>query len=123
VYHQAITAAAREGADAIMVSGAPDAFENRVLITDLIGQVHMPAIYSEREFADAGGLMAFEADFIELCERSAHDIDAILRGMKPVDIPYYQATKFELVINQKTARSLGLTIPPSLLASAEEVIE
>jgi putative tryptophan/tyrosine transport system substrate-binding protein len=123
VYHQAITAAAREGADAIMVSGAPDALENRVLITDLIGQAQMPAIYEEREFVEVGGLMAYQADFIELCQRSAHDIDAILLGVKPADIPYYQATKFNLTINLKTAKALGLAVSQLLLAQADEVIE
>jgi putative ABC transport system substrate-binding protein len=123
VYRQAITAAAREGADAIMVSGAPDAFENRVLITDLIGQARMPAIYAEREFVEVGGLMAFTADFIELSERSARDIDAILRGRKPADIPYYQATKYDLTINLKAAEALSLTVSQLLLARADEVIQ
>ena len=123
VYKQVIDAAAREGADAIMVSGAPEVFENRVLVTDLLGRARMPAIYEEREFAEVGGLMAYEADFIELCQRSAHDIDAILLGAKPADIPYYQATKFDLTINLKTARALGLAVSQLLLTQANDVIE
>ena len=101
----------------------PDAFENRVLITDLIGQARMPAIYVEREFVEVGGLMAFMADFVELCERSAQDVDAILRGRKPADIPYYQATKYALTINLKTAEALSLTVSQLLLAQADEVIQ
>jgi putative ABC transport system substrate-binding protein len=83
----------------------------------------MSAIYEEREFVEVGGLMAYEADFIEMCQRSAHDIGAILLGVKPADIPYYQATKFDLTINLKTARALGLAVSQLLLARANEVIE
>jgi putative ABC transport system substrate-binding protein len=122
-YREAIAAAARAGADAIMVTDTPDAFENRVSITDLIGRMGLPAIYAIREFVGIGGLLAYGVDFVELSKRAADDIDAILRGNKPGDIPFYQATKFDLSVNLKTAKALGLTVPQLLLAQADKVIE
>jgi putative ABC transport system substrate-binding protein len=122
-YRNAIADAVRAGADAIMVTSNPDAFENRVLITDLIGQARRPAVYAEHEFAEAGGLMAYGADFLELSQRVADDIDTILRGTKPGDIPFFGGQRFKLWINLKTARALGLTVPQGLLAGADEVIE
>ncbi|HEV2334641.1 MAG TPA: ABC transporter substrate binding protein [Stellaceae bacterium] len=122
-YRNAISDAVRAGADAIMVTSNPDAFENRVLITGLIGQARRPAVYAEYEFAEAGGLMAYGADFLELSRRAAGDIDAILRGTKPGDIPFFGGQRFKLTINLKTAKALGLTVPQSLLALANEVIE
>jgi len=76
-----------------------------------------------RDYVEAGGLMAYEADFGETGRRMADDVHEILNGANPGDIPIYQATKFEFVINLKTAKALGLTLPPSILARAEEVIE
>ena len=83
----------------------------------------MPAIYPFRDYVDAGGLMAYEIDFGEAARRMADDVHEILNGAKPGDIPIYQSTKFEFLINLKAGKSLGLTIPPSLLARADEVIE
>ena len=83
----------------------------------------MPAIYGYREYVEAGGLMAYGADLGELGRRMADDVHQILNGTKPGDIPIYQATKFTFVINLKTAKALGLSIPPALLAFADEVIE
>jgi putative ABC transport system substrate-binding protein len=88
-YRGAIGAAVREGADAMMVSDSPDAFDYRVLLTDFIAQARLPAIYGEREFVEAGGLMAYEGDFIELCRRAVQDVDAILRGASAGSIPYF----------------------------------
>ena len=122
-YRRAIAAAARDGADAVAVAGNPDAFHNRVLIADLIGRARLPAIYEEREFVEVGGLMAYEADFLELTRHSAQDIDAILRGATPGDIPFYQGTKFDLTINLKTAKALGLTVSQVLLAQTNKTIE
>jgi putative ABC transport system substrate-binding protein len=82
-----------------------------------------PAMYSPREHLEAGGLMSYGANFADLYRRSADFVDKILRGAKPGDIPIEQPTKFDLVINVTTAKALGLTIPPSLLARADEVIE
>jgi putative ABC transport system substrate-binding protein len=117
-YRSAVAQASREGADAIMISDSPDVMRNRALIPNLIGAAKLPAIYPF-----AGGLMAYAFDLAELNKRAANDIDAILRGADPGDIPFYQASKFELSINLKTAKSLGLTVPATLLASTENVIE
>ena len=122
-YREGVAQAARDGANAIMVGDNPDTLENRVLIVDLIEAAKIPTIYPLPEFVDAGGLIAYSFDLVELNKRAANDIAAILRGANPSDIPYYQASKFELSINLKTAKSLGLTVPPTLLASADEVIE
>jgi putative ABC transport system substrate-binding protein len=122
-YRKAIADAILEGADAIMVTSNPDAFDNRVLITDLIGQARLPAMYTIREFVQVGGLMAYGADFPELSRRVADDIDVILRGAKPGDIPFFGGQRFNLSINLKIAKVLGLTFSPLLLAQADEVID
>jgi putative tryptophan/tyrosine transport system substrate-binding protein len=83
----------------------------------------LPTIYAFSESVEAGGLMAYSFDLIELYKRVANNIDAILRGAQPGDIPFYQVTKFELSLNLKTAKQLGLSIPPALAASADKVIE
>jgi putative tryptophan/tyrosine transport system substrate-binding protein len=122
-YRTAITKAKNEGANAIMVGDNPDTMTNRVLIADLIGQAGWPAIYPFVEFVDAGGLMAYSFDLVELFERAADDIHAILGGASPADIPFYQASKFELSLNLKTAKALSLSVPPTLLAAADKVVE
>jgi putative ABC transport system substrate-binding protein len=83
----------------------------------------LPAIYPFFELVESGGLMAYSFDLAELNKQVANDIDAILRGANPAEIPFYQATKFEMSINLKTAKTLGLTVPATLLASADKVIE
>jgi putative tryptophan/tyrosine transport system substrate-binding protein len=122
-YRQAIATAVGDGADAIMVAENPETVASRVVITEAITAARLPAMYALREFADAGGLMAYTPSLAELNQRAASDVDAILRGTKPGDIPFYQGTKFELIINRKTATTLGLTVPPLLLVQASEVIE
>ena len=89
----------------------------------MIGAAKLPAIYPFFELVEADGLMAYSFDLVELNQRVANDIDAILRGANPTEIPFYQATKFELSINLKTAKVLGLNVPATLLASANKVIE
>jgi putative ABC transport system substrate-binding protein len=106
-----------------MIGDTPDAMTNHSLIANLIGAAKLPAMYPFSEFVDAGGLIAYSFDLVELNKRVANDIDAILRGANPGEIPYYQASKFELSINLKTAKALGLTVPATLLAGADKVIE
>ena len=122
-YRSAIAQALREGADAIMIGDAPDVVRYRSPILELIGAARLPAIYPFFELVEAGGLMAYAFDLVELNKRVANDIDAILRGANAGEIPFYQATKFELSINLKTAKVLGLNAPATLLASADKVIE
>jgi putative ABC transport system substrate-binding protein len=99
-------------------------FTNQVRqIAELAAKLRLPAIYGTREYTEAGGLIAYGANRLELERRAATYVDKILKGAKPADLPVEQPTKFELVINLKTAKALGLTIPPSLLARAEEVIQ
>jgi putative ABC transport system substrate-binding protein len=97
--------------------------DQRRRIVDLAARSRLPAIYPWREPVDAGGLMAYGASTLDVLRRAAVYVDKILKGAKPGDLPVEQPTKFELVINVKTAKALGLTIPPSVLAHAEQVLE
>jgi putative ABC transport system substrate-binding protein len=92
-------------------------------IVQLAAKQRLPAIYYSRGYVDIGGLMAYGADRAEMARQSANDVHQILDGIKPGEIPIYQPTKFELVMNLRTAKALGLTLPQSLLAFADEVIE
>jgi len=122
-YRTAIESISRDGANAVMVVDSPELFQNGTLIAKVLGDAKLPAIFTNPDHVEAGGLMAYSFDLIEVYKRVANDIDAILRGAKPGDIPIYQVTKFELSINLKTAKQLGLSVPPALAASANEVIE
>ncbi|MFK4650580.1 putative ABC transport system substrate-binding protein [Bradyrhizobium japonicum] len=122
-YRAAIESISRDGANAVMVLPSPETFQNSTLIAELLSDVKLPTIFSFTESVEAGGLMAYSFDLIELNKRVANNIDAILRGAKPGDIPIYQVTKFELSINIKTAKQLGLSVPPALVAIADTVIE
>jgi len=86
-------------------------------------RARLPTMYSSRNYAEGGGLMSYSADFAAIYRRAATYVDKILRGAKPADLPVEQPTKYELVINLKTARALGLTIPQSVLARADQIIE
>jgi putative tryptophan/tyrosine transport system substrate-binding protein len=122
-YREAISQAVREGADAIMVIDSPETLRNVAIISALIGAAKLPAIYAFPESVEAGGLMAYSYDLGELLARAASDIDAILRGSKAGDIPFYQASKFGLSINLRAAKALGLAVPATLLARADKVVE
>jgi putative ABC transport system substrate-binding protein len=112
---------ARAGALTVLPSGM---FNNeRRRVVDLATKDRLPAVYSWREFVDAGGLMSYGVDLADLWRRAATYVDKILKGAKPADLPVEQPTKFEFVINLKTAKALGLTIPPSVLGRADQIIQ
>jgi len=96
--------------------------ERRRLV-DLAAKNRLPTVYAWREYVDAGGLMAYGPNLADLFRRAATYVDKILKGAKPADLPVEQPTKFELIINLKTAKALGLTIPPSVLLRADEIIQ
>ena len=98
-------------------------FTERRRLVDLAAKNRLPAVYERRDFVDAGGLMAYGPNFADLFRRAATYVDKILKGAKPADLPVEQPTKFELVINLKTAKALGLTIPQSVLGRADEVTQ
>jgi putative ABC transport system substrate-binding protein len=111
------------GSDALYVVSDPLVNTNRVRINTLAVAARLPTMHGFREFVEAGGLMSYAANFPDLFRRAADYVDKILRGAKPGEIPVEQATKFDLVVNLTTAKALGLTIPESFLARADEVIE
>jgi putative tryptophan/tyrosine transport system substrate-binding protein len=119
----AFDAASRQQADALMVGIDALTQANRKLIAELALKHRIPTIYVSKEFIEAGGLIAYGPSYLDLYRRAASYIDKILKGEKPGDLPIEQPTKFELIINLKTATALGLSVPPMLLARADEVIE
>jgi putative ABC transport system substrate-binding protein len=119
----AITTLGREPGGGLVVM--PDVFTtgHRATIISLAARNHVPAVYFERVFSRDSGLLSYAPDFADIFRRSAAYVDRILRGAKPGDLPVQFPTKFELVVNLKTAKALGLTIPETLLATADEVIQ
>jgi putative tryptophan/tyrosine transport system substrate-binding protein len=113
---------AKDGVDGLLVVDAGEHITNRQLIVDLAVKHRLPAIYPYSEFVDAGGLLSYGVDLGDVARRLADITDQVLRGAKPGDIPFYQPTKFELVLNRTTAKSLGLEFPATLVAIADEVI-
>lgn len=113
----------RERPEALLVIEDPVMFHRRTLIVEFAAKERVPAIYALREFAEAGGLMTYGVDLTDIFRRGAAHVDKVLKGAKPADLPVQQPTKFELIINLKTAKMLGLIIPPSLLLRANQVIE
>jgi putative ABC transport system substrate-binding protein len=109
--------------DAVLVSGEGDLYAHRKLIVELAEKNRLPVMCPYRDYVEAGGLMAYAVDLAELLRRMADNVHQILKGAKPGDIPIYQPTKFELLINLRTAKALGLILPPTLLARAAEIIE
>jgi putative tryptophan/tyrosine transport system substrate-binding protein len=106
-------------AQALLISAAPENDAQRRLIVDLADQARLRAIYPFRDYVGLGGLMAYSVDITDLFRRMAGYTDLIFKGANPGEMPIYQATKFELVINLKTARALGLTVPPTPLARGD----
>jgi putative tryptophan/tyrosine transport system substrate-binding protein len=119
----AFAAARAQQADALLALSDPVLGNKLAQLAELAAKHRLPAIYVRREFAEAGGLLAYGPSFPDNYRRAATYVDKILKGAKPADLPVEQPTKVELVINLKTAKALGLTIPPSLLARADQVIE
>jgi len=119
----AFSAMTKERAGGVLVINSSMFYAERTRIAELAARSRLPAIYGVKEFSEAGGLMAYGIDTHESFRRAAGYVDKILKGAKPADLPVEQATKFEFVINLKTAKALGLMIPPSLLGRADEVIQ
>jgi putative tryptophan/tyrosine transport system substrate-binding protein len=119
----AFEAARQQRPDALITVEDPLTVNHRQRVADFTAGQQLPSLHGVREFAAAGGLMSYGASLADLIRRAAGYVDKILRGAKPADLPVQQPSKFEFVINLKTAKALGLEIPPSVLARADEVIE
>ncbi len=115
-------AASKARAEAILIGTSRVLFSNRKQVAGLAAKYRLPAIYIEQEFVDVGGLMSYATSIGDLYRRTAIYVDKILKGAKPADLPVEQPTRFELVINLKAAKQIGLTIPPNVLARADKVI-
>jgi putative ABC transport system substrate-binding protein len=122
-YADAFAVIARQRPDALLVTDSPPAYAHRHLIVEFAVKNRLPGMYPWREPVEAGGLMSYGVSISDLFRRAAGYVDKILKGAKPADLPIEQPTKFELVINLKTAKALGLTIPQSVLIRADEVIQ
>jgi putative tryptophan/tyrosine transport system substrate-binding protein len=120
---RAITAFAQSANGGLIVTASAWAAAHRELIGELAARYKLPAVYYEREYVDAGGLISYGSNFLDQCRRAAGYVDRILKGEKPADLPVQAPTKYELVINLKAAKALGLTFPQSILARADNVIE
>jgi putative ABC transport system substrate-binding protein len=118
----AFRTATKGHAEAVIVLPSPIIFGLRTQIGNLALKSRLPVMYFRREFVEAGGLMSYSTSFTDLSRRSATYVDKILKGAKPADLPVEQPTNFEFVINLKTAKQIGLTIPPNVLARADRVI-
>jgi len=119
----AFEAIAKEKVDVIVTDPDPLLVAHREEIVDFAARTRTPAIYAFRDYVASGALMSYDANLFEIWRQAAQYVDRIAKGTKPGDLPIQQRTKFELIINLKTARKLGLDIPPTLLARADEVIE
>jgi putative ABC transport system substrate-binding protein len=120
---RAITAFARSSNGGLIVTGSPLTLVHRDLIITLAARHRLPAVYPFRYFATSGGLISYGPDTVDQYRRAAGYVDRILKGEKPTDLPVQAPTRYELVINLKTARALGLELPSTVLARADEVIE
>jgi putative ABC transport system substrate-binding protein len=122
-FDRAFSAIVADRAGGVLVATSSMFLGHRRQLADLALKHRLPTMFAFREYAEAGGLMAYGPSYTELFQRAAGYVGKILKGAKPADLPVEQPTKFELVINMKTAKALGLTIPPSVLARVDEVIE
>ena len=122
-YERVFTLVVRDRVDAVAVNDHPANYVHRRLIADLAVRGRLPVIAAIRDFPEAGGLMAYAADTLAIFRGMAQYVERILKGARPADLPFQEPTRYELVINLQTAKALGLTIPPSLLARADQVIE
>ena len=122
-YQRVFNAMEQDRVDALVVADQPENFTYRRLLVELAAKYRIPAIYPFREHAELGGLMSYSADLSDILRRIANQIAEVLKGVGPAEIPIYQPTKFQLIINLKTAKALGLEMPPTLLARADEIIE
>jgi putative ABC transport system substrate-binding protein len=121
-FEKVLAALRKEHPDGLYVASGPLTSKNGKRIAEFALKSRLPAVYSDRGYIEAGGLMYYGADFADIYRRVAYLVDKILKGAKPADLPMEQTTKFEFVINQKTAKQIGLTIPPELLARATKII-
>jgi putative ABC transport system substrate-binding protein len=119
----AFRAASQEHADAVLVLGSPVLNSQRKQVVELAVKNRVPAIYARREAVEDGGLMSYGVSIADLSRRAATYVDKILKGAKPADLPVEQPTKFELIINLKTAKQIGVTVPQNVLARADKVIK
>ena len=119
----AFAAATKLRADAVLVLNSPSLNSQRARTTELAVKSRLPAIYWATEFVETGGLMTYGVNFTDLYRRAARYVDKILKGSKPAELPVEQPTRFEFIVNLKTAKQIGLTIPPNLLARADKVIK
>ena len=122
-FNGAFATMVKQHAEALFVVTDPTYIAHRARLADLATRNRLPSIFTQRADVEAGGLMSYGPSFIAMYQRAAYYVDKILKGAKPADLPVEQPTKFELVINLKTARALGLTIPPAVLARADQVIQ
>jgi putative ABC transport system substrate-binding protein len=122
-YSDAFTVISRARAEALFVGPGPVAYADRALIVDFATRARLPSSFAFRESVELGGLMSYGVSLPDIFRRAASYVDKILKGAKPADLPVEQPTKFELVVNLKVAKGLGLAVPPSLLARADEVVE
>jgi putative ABC transport system substrate-binding protein len=114
---------AQQQFDAVIIDEGGSFLAQRALIAELAEKHRLPVIYPYRDYVEVGGLMAYAPDLGELAQRMANDVHQILNGVKPGDIPFYQPSKFQLIINMKAVKALELSLPQSLVAGADEVIE
>lgn len=118
-----IEAAIKTGAAGLLIVNDPLLYSARRKIAELVAPSRLPTIYGNRDFAEASGLMSYGPDLQQISRRAAEYVDKVLKGARPADLPVEQPTKFEFVINLKTAKELGIALPPTLLALADKVIE